>query len=324
MGGGGSYYDRDVTRSSRRSSSGFSDKAAAATSKTRSLTKDINPKGRKMVCPVRSPLIYAFDITGSMGRLPRIIWDKMPMIVGQLIAREYLTEFQMCFGAVGDIRYDSAPIQVGDFCSPKECDKWLEKLFFEGGGGGNDVESYDLMAWYFANMVDFSRAETPFFLFTGDEGLYPQLEADTIRKWVDPEYSGPTVQVGDIFEDLLAKFGGNVFRIHRNYPRMNDHVIGQWRDVLGERRVVELGTDLAIGDVTLGLYAMVSGARTLGQYIEDMNTRPLDLAADAKFEPQSPERIAEVEKSLEPLQDFEPTSVPSSEPNPRLDMLLDS
>ena len=72
--------------------------------------------------------------------------------------------------------------------------------------------------------------------------------------------------------------------------------------------------DLAIGDVTLGVYAIVSGARTLAQYLDDMRTRPLDLAKDVQYEPQSPERIAAVEKALQPLKDFTP--VAAAEPAP--------
>ena len=67
---------------------------------------------------------------------------------------------------------------------------------------------------------------------------------------------------------------------------------------------VLLPGDLAIGDITLGLFAMMTGNRTLSQYIEDMTTRPLDLAEGETFKPQSQKRIGQVQKALEPLQDL--------------------
>jgi len=328
MGGGGTYYDRDVRPSRTRGARGYSSDAARATSRQSNLHTAMTAKGRPLVCPVKSPLVYAFDVTGSMGRLPRILWDKMPMIVGQIIARGYLEEFQMCFAAIGDRHHDRVPVQIGSFDSPRAADDWMQKIYFESGGGGNDVESYELAAYYFANMVDMTAAETPFFLFTGDEGFFDDIPPAVIRKHLDPNYEGEVaLKSVDVFETLLEKFAGNVFRIHRHYRR-NDQVLSQWREALGEQRVIELphdnDGDLAIGDITLGLFAVASGARTIDQYIEDMQTRPDDLAADEAFEPQSDERVAEVRHALSPLENFTMGTTTAGEHHDRLDLIMDS
>ena len=57
---------------------------------------------------------------------------------------------QICFLGIGDHYSDEAPIQVGQFETSDELtEKWLKAIFIEGGGGGNNGESY-LLAWYFA------------------------------------------------------------------------------------------------------------------------------------------------------------------------------
>lgn len=150
----------------------------------------------------------------------------------------------------------------------------------------------------------------PICLFTGDEGFREQLYADDLREHFGGEHKDAAA--AQVFADLKKKFKGNVFLIHRYYNQSNSgnltdaDVVRQWRGALGEARVILLPRngssdtegDLAIGDITLGVYAIVSGARTLEQYLEDMRTRPLDLAEDVKYEPQSPERIRAVEQAL--------------------------
>jgi hypothetical protein len=319
MGGGGSYYDRDVTP---RSSYGGPSTTAQREMQQSSLHPDMSAKGRRMTCNARSPLVYAFDVTGSMGKMPQIIYDKMPMIVGQIIAREYLEEFQMCFAAVGDHNHDRVPVQVGSFGSPREADAWLKKIYIESGGGSNNVESYELIAYYFAFMADFPNAVHPFFLFTGDEGMYETISAATIRNHIDPTYTGQDVSTAEVFARLLEKFRGNVFCIRKHYAHGEAKALRSWVNVLGEDRVIALPTsdELSIGDVTLGLFAIASGARTLDQYIEDMSTRPLDLASNVEFKPQTPQRIAAVREALAPMLNFRSqTGVASG----RLGLLMD-
>ena len=49
--------------------------------------------------------------------------------------------------AIGDLAYDSAPIQMSQFESDVRIAEHLDKVYFGGGGGGNCYESYSL-AWY--------------------------------------------------------------------------------------------------------------------------------------------------------------------------------
>src|SRR3989344_7945622 len=114
MGGGGDYYDRDVTDKKYRSASGFSSVAQKEMSRNE-LDRSLLPLNRKLVCAARNPLAYILDVTGSLGNLPKILYDKWPGIVGQIVAREYLPDPQMSLCACGDITNDTAPLQMADF-----------------------------------------------------------------------------------------------------------------------------------------------------------------------------------------------------------------
>ncbi|MEK7654284.1 MAG: hypothetical protein AAB345_03310 [Patescibacteria group bacterium] len=299
MGGGGSFYDRDVTDKSLRTSRGFTSAASDAMSTSRVDAK-LLPRSRKLSCKGESAIVYAFDVTGSMGDLPMIIFDKMPMIAGQLVMNQYLKDPMMSLAAVGDVNSDDAPLQVCDFAAAREMDGWLKRIFVERNGGGQHYESYEFMAYYYAYLCDVSQVEMPFVLFTGDEGFRENLSGAELSRRFGGEHKDTTAT--QVFEDLKKKFKGNVFLIHRAYNNatLNVAIVCDWRRVLGEGRVIDLPDDLAIADVTLGVFALGGGSRTLDEYIKDIRNRPLEMDGK-KYEKQSDDRIEIVRKALKPF-----------------------
>jgi hypothetical protein len=298
MGSGGTYYDRDTDDGYKRGSAGFS--AVAATQMSRSqIDEGLLPKNRRLVCEAKSPIVYSFDVTGSMGNLPMIIFDKMPLIAGSIGENGYLDDPQMSVAAIGDIQGDQAPIQVGDFALLRNMDDWLKRVWREGGGGGQHFESYEMMAYYYAFMCDLPNAVTPFFLITGDEGFRERLYKSDLERHFGGKHE--TISAEDVFAALKKKFKGNVFLIHRTYsrPTENAEIIAMWKTTLGKERVVHLGSDQSIADVTLGLFAVMSGSRTLDEYLGDMKT--------ARQVAQSDERVAEVRAALKLVATLAPT-----------------
>lgn len=305
MGGGGSYYDRDVTSTSRRTSRGYTDVAESLMSKSR-VDKALLPKGRKLISKVKNPFVCPFDDTGSMGTLPKILCDKWPMVVGQIYMNKYLDpkETEVSLSAVGDILSDEAPIQICDFSKLRSLDEWLSRIWLEGNGGGQAKESYEMNAYFYARMCSMPNTETPIYMCTGDEGFRENLIASDLRDYFGGEHEN--VSAWTIFEELKKKFKGNVFLIHREYGgggSSDEWITKQWKRALGSEHVIILPEDLAIADIMLGVVALVSGARTLDEYVEDMKNRPLDLGGE-KFAPQSPERIKVVRNALEELADY--------------------
>lgn len=290
MGGGGTYYDRDTTDGYTKTSRGFSTAAEELMSQNKA-DPSMLPKGRTITSKAKSPVVYAFDVTGSVDNLPMIITDKMPLIAGQIVELSYLDDPEFCLGAIGDPECDSAPIQIGDFSKIKNLDDWLKRIWRENGGGGNNVEGYEFMAYFLANNCKMPNAITPICLFTGDEGIRDTLyKADLERQFGGTHESITSVEV---FKQIDTVFKGNVFLIHRKYRGGDEEALRGWRQVMPDDRIIRLGSDLSIGDLTLGLLALVGGARTLDEYLKDMKT--------TRDKAQSDERVAEIRKSLEPV-----------------------
>ncbi len=289
MGGGGSYYDRDTTDGYDRGSTGFSDAAAEKMSR-RSADPGLLVKDRSLSSRAQSPVVYAFDVTGSMGNLPRIIFDKMPLIAGQLAECGYLQDPEMSLAAVGDILSDAAPIQIADFSIIRKLDDWLERIWLEGNGGGQAKESYEFTAWFYARRCDLGSATQPFFLVTGDEGFRETLYKGDLERHFGGTHE--TVETDVVWAELKRKFKDNVFLIRRKYAgKENEQIQVQWEKALGKEFVIPLFSDQAIADVTLGLFAIAGGTRTLDEYLDDLKTK--------RAVPQTDERVAEVRRSLE-------------------------
>lgn len=300
MGGGGRYYSRDVTDSSRKDSRGISDFAEEIMSRS-DVDKALLPYDRKLACQAKSPIAYPFDHTGSMGDLPKMLCDRMPNIVGELARCEYLEDPMMSIAAVGDIFSDgSSSIQICDFSPIRSLDEWLQRIYLGRGGGGQAKESYEFVAYFYARMVELPNAVTPIFLFTGDEGFYENLLATDLKKHFGGTHE--KIIARDVFDELKKKFQGNVFLLHPTHAHYGQakekEIVAQWEETLGKEKVIKLRDKSAIADVTLGIFALTSG-RTLDEYIEDIKNRPLDLGDGVKYKPQSQERIDEVRKSLE-------------------------
>ena len=265
------------------------------------LCKDLLPLERRVVSNCQNPLVYIFDITGSMGNLPRLIFDKMPMVAGQIVEQKYLDKPEISLAAVGDVTCDEGPLQVCDFAKIRDLDPLLKKIWIESGGGGQHYESYEFMAYYYARLYDMQGARLPICLFTGDESFREKLSGTELRKHFGSQHED--IDAATVFEELKQKFNRNVFLLHRFYEShgLNKEIVEQWESVLGRGYVIKLPEDAAVADITLGILALVSGKRSLKNYVEDIKNRPLEMSGK-KYKPQSQERIEMVVSALGPLE----------------------
>ncbi len=299
MGGGGSYYDRDVS-ASRKLSAGFTAYAQEQMSRSK-MSSDLLPMNRRQSSSCKSPFVYAFDVTGSVQNLPVIIFDKIPMIAGQIITQRYLDDAQVSLSAIGDITCDGGPLQVCDFAEIKKLDPWLKKIWREGRGGGQHFESYEFIAYYYARLYDMENATMPMLLFTGDESFRENVSGADLERHFGGQHQD--VDSFAIFDELKKKFRGNVFLLHRFYDSygLDNEIFAQWEKALGKGFVVRLPDDTAVADLTLGIIALAAGRRTLAQYVRDIKSRPLEMGG-IKYAPQSSERIDAVISALKPLE----------------------
>mmetsp|Transcript_19237 Transcript_19237/g.18379 ORF Transcript_19237/g.18379 Transcript_19237/m.18379 type:complete len:97 (+) Transcript_19237:28-318(+) len=92
----------------------------------------------------------------------------------------YLTEPALSICGIGDAKYDQAPLQVGEFGSGIELDQILSRMWLEGKGGGNGIESYEVAAYFYARHVKLNNCTLPFFFVTGDEKMYPKVDSGVV------------------------------------------------------------------------------------------------------------------------------------------------
>lgn len=130
--------------------------------------------------PNSTPIILGLDVTGSMGRYAHLIATKhLPKMMEGIYEQSPVTDPHVMFMGIGDVHCgDSAPLQVSQFEAGADAivDQ-LTSLYIEGGGGGNEFESYDL-PWYFAahktKIDSFDKRGVKGFIFTFGDELPPQ------------------------------------------------------------------------------------------------------------------------------------------------------
>jgi hypothetical protein len=193
--------------------------------------------------PESTPVIVALDVTGSMGVIPdALVKDGLGTMATEIITRKPVSDPHIMFMAVGDAAYDEAPLQATQFEADIRIAEQLKELYLEGGGGGNQQESYHL-PWYLAarkTQIDsFDKRGQKGYLFTmGDEGVPPTLTRAHVK-----EVFGDDIQEDIKTEDLLRMVEERYEVFHliiqegSNYRYNPDYVKGCWKDLLGERAI---------------------------------------------------------------------------------------
>lgn len=207
----------------------------------------------------KSPLVIACDVTGSMGESPAVIFSKCPYL--DVEGKEYLGEdMEISFAAIGDAYSDKYPLQVRPFVKGLDLKKRLEELVIEGGGGGQERESYELAALYYAQHVEMPNAVKPIFIFIGDEGIYDFANKSHSKKWAYVDLDKRT-GFRKVFKALQQKF--TVYAIRQPYRKMkgdqmseaDQRIHKQWASILGEDHIAFLPDAARIVDVIFGILA---------------------------------------------------------------------
>eukprot|EP01126_Amoeba_proteus_P043780 TRINITY_DN4827_c0_g2_i3.p1 TRINITY_DN4827_c0_g2~~TRINITY_DN4827_c0_g2_i3.p1 ORF type:complete len:334 (-),score=85.59 TRINITY_DN4827_c0_g2_i3:94-1095(-) len=224
-----------------------------------------------------------------MGNWAKTLWDKLPVFYGQMLTRGYITDPSISFSGVGDANTDKAPLQVTNFEVGTALDNQIEKIWLEGAGGGQTYETYELCAYFYARKCKLTNPVTPFFFFMGDEGFYKNVKKDHVQKVIGDPLPEDTDSFL-IFRELRKKF--HVFFIHKPYfdPDVDEKRLARWRDAVGPDRILEMREPKAIVDIMLGAISLISRARTLPEYLDDLRSRG-----------QSASRVVEVQNALQPV-----------------------
>ena len=244
--GSGSYSSTE--RGIRSTSLGYATKSIHQTFTQRSLSNLMNPLDVKIresrdsqEHPNSVAILLALDLTGSMGNVPHtLVKTGLPNIMDGII-QQGQPDPQLLFVGVGDHECDRSPLQVGQFeSSDALLDKWLTDIYLEGGGGGNNGESY-LLAWYFAGYhtsIDcFEKRKQKGFLFTiGDEPNLTSLPSYNVKSIMgNGQYQD--YSAAELLEKARETY--NVYHIHvrETHNGKNQSVVDGWKQVLGENLI---------------------------------------------------------------------------------------
>lgn len=236
-------------RSNTAATSYFASASPTEIFKSKTINSAMNPSGVKLresrdskEHPNSLAIILALDVTGSMGSIPHhLVKEGLPNIMGDII-QSGIKDPQILFLGIGDHECDNFPLQVGQFESSDELmDKWLTTVYIEGGGGGNEGESYPL-AWYFGGkhtVIDcWEKRKQKGFLFTvGDEPYLKNISKTKLHEIMgDGQYDNMDARV------LLdkARETYNVFHILiRETPAgSRDVTINSWKQLLSDNVLV--------------------------------------------------------------------------------------
>lgn len=231
---------------------------------------DMSPKGVKFresrdsaAHPNSIAIKVYLDVTGSMGSIPEALArHKLGSLMNTLISHG-VPDAHVLFGGIGDHYTDRSILQVGQFeAGTEELDKWLTKLHLEGGGGGQDKESY-LLAWLFAGRhtsIDcFEKRDEKGFLFTlGDEATHETIEKDTLMELMGYP-SGEDISATQLLAEAQRMYHVFHLHMHETSTGKSDTIINSWKSLLGERVIIVEDYN-NVAEIIASTVAVVRGA----------------------------------------------------------------
>lgn len=215
-----------------------------------SLHKDLDPKGvdkRESRDSQEHPNSHAIaiflDVTGSMGVIAReIAATGLGTIVEAIYDKKPVSDPQILCGAIGDVNYDSVPLQVSQFESDMTMVEQIRKIYVEGGGGGNRFESYTLPLYFMAqhSSIDcFEKRGKKGYLFTiGDEMPEKGILPADVKKIIGDELPD-MLSLDDVLTMVSRQY--HVFHLiieQGSFCKSNLHAVREaWTDALGQRAI---------------------------------------------------------------------------------------
>jgi len=205
----------------------------------------MNPRGLKVrECrdsashPDSLGIVFALDVTGSMGDIPHLLATKELPNFMKLLTACGVVDPQLMFMAIGDANSDQAALQVGQFESTAELmDQWLTWSFLEGGGGGTGEESYDLALYMAAQHTDMDnwvkRKQKGYLFITGDELPYPAVSRHHIDALVG-EKLDEDIPVEEVVAAVAETY--HVFFLIPDLGRRR-RCEARWRELLGNHTI---------------------------------------------------------------------------------------
>lgn len=217
-------------------------------------------------------IVFALDVTGSMGDIPEILATReLPTFMNLLTACK-VKDPQLLFMAIGDATSDRASLQVGQFESTAELmDQWLTWTYLEGGGGGSGEESYELAFYVAAQHTDtdcwVKRRKKGYLFLTGDELPYPAVSHHQVGTLIGDKLDHD-IPIKEVIAAAAESY--HVFFLIPDLKRRKN-CEARWRELLGDQ-VICMEDPADACAVAAAIVALTEGAapdlRTLAGTLE--------------------------------------------------------
>ena len=222
--------------------------------KSRRIDAVLDPKNVRRECcdseehPNSKPVILALDVTGSMGDGAVKVAKSLNNIMENLYESVEDVEFMVM--GIGDLYCDGAPIQASQFESDIRIAEQLDKIYFEGGGGGNGYESYTA-AWYFGlyncELDCWKRGKKGTIITIGDEPLNPYLQKSELERVLGNIGHDTLTETKDLYRAVIDKY--NIYHIalddrSTSYRWYEGTIENSWRPLLGDHLYVSTLNEL--------------------------------------------------------------------------------
>lgn len=198
--------------------------------------------------PNTIPVILALDLTGSMGAACKECADALGVIMTSLYKK--FKDIEFCIMGIGDLAYDRGPVQMSQYESDIRIAESLDKIWREGGGGGNGYESYSA-AWYMGlkrtKLDCLKQGRKGIIITMGDEPMNPYLPYRKLNDFVNANESRD-INTKDLYNEAKEKF--DIFHIAIDdrescYSMYETDIANTFGQLLGKRYKVSTIQNLA-------------------------------------------------------------------------------
>lgn len=232
--------------------------------------------------PNSKAIIIATDITGSMGGVPRRIQQRLPEFMGLLLKKGWCVDPHILVAAIGDATCDKVPFQAGQFESGIEIDNDITNLYVEGGGGGQNTESYELALYFAARKTDIDclnkRNQKGYLFITGDEHPYRRVSRDQIKRVFGDDVESD-IPLKDIVREAAKKY--HLFFLIPQTSTANADRAGleeEWANLFGNEHVLRLDDPEGVCEVVGSAIGLIEGSADPTAYIDDLKASGSDTA----------------------------------------------
>jgi hypothetical protein len=224
--------------------------------------------------PHSQAIAVLFDVTGSMGQVPRVLQTKLPELLGLLIRKGYVAHPQLMFGAIGDATCDRVPLQIGQFESDNRLDENLGRILLEGGGGGQKTESYELAMYFLARHTSIDcyekRGKRGYLFIIGDELPYPRVKRQEVERVIGDKSLAQDIPTAEIVTELKRRYEVYYILPEGAAYAGDSEILGAWRALLGQN-VIQLDDLDAVSETIALTIGLAEDAIDLDEGLADLS-----------------------------------------------------